>query len=267
ERTTPTAPPESPPAPPATPGPATPPEAAPATPPEAPPPAAPPPTPQAPDPARLRAVLQTVLQEQSCALLSPEIHADGAILQGPAPRGTAEAIRRQLDRAGIAPNSVSLALQDYRGPYCGLAEVLRPVLAPPESGPQLRLDGHQPLLRGELLRMEITMPPRPAMLELLYVTNDGQVVQLSPVEAQVAAARLRKGDPAPGFPGWTVEEPFGTDLLLVIASDRPLFPATQPTVQTLDEWLPRARAALDMLRRGGGWAAIRPQVVAVAPRP
>lgn len=161
---------------------------------------------------------------------------------------------------------MGLSLQEFSGPYCELSAILRPFLAGPGATPALRIDGSQPLLQGDLLRLEIAMPAAPSLLELVYVTNDGQVVQLSAPEAQAGGARLRKGDPGPGFAGWMVEEPFGTDLLLVIASDRPLFPNGIPPVLALGEWLPRARAALDRLRQAGGRAEIRSSVVAVAPR-
>ncbi|WP_307136502.1 hypothetical protein [Pseudoroseomonas cervicalis] len=227
----------------------------------------PPATPAAPSGAAgIAAAMRQALAASSCALVSGSAGDQGGVLGGAVRRGESASLAASLQRAGLPAGAVRLELQEFIGPYCPLAPVLAPFLAPPGAAPVLRRDGGTPLLQGDLLRLDIVMPQAPSYLELIYLTTDGQVVQLQPPEAQAAGARLRKGDPGPGFPGWVVEEPFGTDLLLVITSDRPVFPAGRPVVQPIAEFTALAQQSLQRLRQEGGRAEIRPLVVTVAPR-
>lgn len=216
--------------------------------------------------AGIAAAMRQALAASSCALVSGSAGDQGGVLGGAVRRGESASLAASLQRAGLPAGAVRLELQEFTGPYCPLAPVLAPFLAPPGAAPVLRRDGGTPLLQGDLLRLDIVMPQAPSYLELIYLTTDGQVVQLQPPEAQAAGARLRKGDPGPGFPGWVVEEPFGTDLLLVITSDRPVFPAGRPVVQPIAEFTALAQQSLQRLRQEGGRAEIRPLVVTVAPR-
>lgn len=210
--------------------------------------------------------MRQALSASSCALVSGSAGEQGGVLSGAVRQGEAAILAAALQRAGLPAGAVRLELQEFNGPYCALVPVLAPFLASPGAAPAVRRDGGTPLLAGDLLRLDIAMPQAPSYLELLYLTTDGQVVQLAPPEAQAAGARLRKGDPGPGFPGWVLEEPYGTDLLLVVTSDRPVFPAGRAVVQPLAEFLAMAREALPRLRQQGGRAEIRPLVVTVAPR-
>jgi hypothetical protein len=48
----------------------------------------------------------------------------------------------------------------------------------------------------------------------------------------------------PEFGGWAVDKPFGTDLIIGIASSVPLFRSPRPTVEKLDGYLGDLRVAL-----------------------
>ncbi|MBC9208266.1 hypothetical protein IBL26_15585 [Roseomonas aerophila] len=201
-----------------------------------------------------------------CAMLSAEARGERGRITGPVSREDAESVSASLRREGVPEDMVRLDLQLFTGPYCDIGRVLQPFLAAPGAGPQVRVDGANPLSQGDLLRLDITMPDAPSLLSLYYLTNDGNVVRLTVPEAQAAGARLRKGDPGPGFAGWVLDEPFGTDVLLAIASDRPVFPAGSPAIQSLDNWVREAGTAFRSLRNAGGRAEIRPLVIQVAPR-
>ena len=71
------------------------------------------------------------------------------------------------------------------------------------------------------------MPDFPAFLTVAYVMSDGSVLHVTPGEQYrlikyPAGAHVRFGDPKSGFDGWTFQEPFGCDLLVVIASTSPV---------------------------------------------
>jgi hypothetical protein len=123
-----------------------------------------------------------------------------------------------------------------------------------------------PLRRGDLLRFGVTMPPWPAHLYVAYFMKSGEVAHLVPSTQHEAGARVRLGDPAPGFPGWEIDEPFGTDLMVVVASEQPLFPGRRPFLEAQDAYLAALRAALEGARRQGSRVLVRPVVVETAPR-
>ena len=66
------------------------------------------------------------------------------------------------------------------------------------------------------------------------------------------AETLRFGDPAPGFLGWAVDEPFGTDLVVAITTSAPLFRDGQALPSNLDGYLGALRAGLATVVQGGG---------------
>lgn len=209
---------------------------------------------------------QAAIAATPCALLSFTAEDSGATIAGVLARGGETALRESLARSGVPVDAIRLRLQGFQGPYCPVLDALRPVLAAPDARPFVSLVGQPPLARGELLRLDIAMPETPSQLQLSYLTSSGDVAQLVPGEAQPAGARIRKGEPSQGFPGWEVDEPFGSDLLLVLTSDRPLFPQARPQVEPLADWLPALDSALRRIRQEGGRVAIRPVVVETVAR-
>jgi hypothetical protein len=83
------------------------------------------------------------------------------------------------------------------------------------------------------------------------------VAHLARLEAQAPGARLRLGEA-----GWVVDEPLGTDLVLAIASEAPLFAAPRGAerVQGFETAL---RAALESARAAGRRVAVGATVVEV----
>ncbi len=181
-------------------------------------------------------------------------------------RGGDGVIRRTLAERHIPLERVQLRLQPFDGPYCSALDALRPVLSGPESAPQVSLVGRSPLVKGQLLRFDVTLPDWPSQLYVGYVMKSGEAVHLVPAHPQPAGARIRLGEPRAGFAGWEVDEPFGTDLLLVIASERPLFPANRPQVEPLESYVAALSAALRTAQREGWRVAVRPMVVETAER-
>ena len=68
--------------------------------------------------------------------------------------------------------------------------------------------------------------------------------------------------PRAGFPGWEVSEPFGTDLLVAVASEGPLFTgAPRPLVESQDAYLAALNEALRASRAAGRRVMVRPAVI------
>lgn len=69
------------------------------------------------------------------------------------------------------------------------------------------------------------------------------------------------GEPAPGFPGWEVDEPFGTDLILVLASDRPLFAQRRPAIEPQEAFAAALATAVRTIQAAGGRVLVRAVVL------
>ncbi|HEX5326233.1 MAG TPA: hypothetical protein VFW75_06160, partial [Acetobacteraceae bacterium] len=65
--------------------------------------------------------------------------------------------------------------------------------------------------------------------------------------------RLEIGDPGAGHPQWQVGPPYGTDMILAVASSVPLFdrPLTRNVVDNGAEYLRKLQTAIEAARRKG----------------
>jgi serine/threonine-protein kinase len=166
----------------------------------------------------------------------------------------------------VPPQAATLRLQSFEGPYCGALDILREVAAGAGEPPQVDIPGPQPLQRSDLLRLDVQMPAWAGQLQVSYVMKSNEIVHLVPSQPQPPGARIRLGEPTPGFPGWEVDEPFGTDLIVVFASQRPLFAQPRPQVESLDAYLPALDAALRDARAQGTQVSARAVVVETVSR-
>jgi hypothetical protein len=63
-----------------------------------------------------------------------------------------------------------------------------------------------------------------------------------------------------------VDEPYGTDMIVVFASERPLFPTPRPQVEPLDSFVPALAAALRAARENGVRVSARAMVLETVER-
>ncbi|NKC34093.1 DUF4384 domain-containing protein, partial [Falsiroseomonas selenitidurans] len=201
-----------------------------------------------------------------CSLLEGSAADGRARVAGVLRRGGAAAVQGVLAQRGVPEAAQALDLHPFEGPYCGALDTIRQVAAGPGEAPGVALLGSMPLQRGELLRLDVAMPGRAAQLQVSYLMKSNEIVHLVPSRPEAAGARLRLGEPGPGFTGWEVDEPFGTDMILVIASDRPLFAQPRPVVENLDDYLAALAAALREARRQGHQVSARAVVVETVAR-
>jgi serine/threonine-protein kinase len=182
------------------------------------------------------------LAETPCSLIAWSSSGTSLSLTGIVRRGDEAALRQQLAARGLPPEAVQMQLRSFSGPYCEALDLVRPYLAAPDAGPQAGIIGNSPLAKGELLRLAVTMPPYPSQLYVSYLMQSGEVAHLVPSRAETPNAQVRLGDPTASFTGWEVDEPFGTDLVLVFTSDRPLLAQRRPVMEKAEDYL-RALAA------------------------
>ena len=213
-----------------------------------------------------RAAAAAAVAAPGCALLAATGTDQGLAIEGVLRRGEEATLRRTLLLRDIPTTAARLALQSFDGPYCASLDTLRPVLAPPNTAPRLRIVGNPPLLSGQLLRFDVTMPDWAGNLTVSYFMVSGDVAHLAAAAPHPAGAIVRLGEPRAGFPGWDVSEPYGTDLMIAIVSDGPLFASPRPDVEPQQTYLAALTEALRQARTNGRRVLARPAVVETAAR-
>ncbi|MGX9965688.1 peptidoglycan -binding protein [Roseomonas sp. F4] len=204
----------------------------------------------------LRRILGEVVEAQACARLSVAEAGNAARITGLARRGTEASLRSALQARG-AP-AAGIDLRGFDGPYCEVIEALRQV--PPATGPasaRLDLVGRAPLVRGTPLRIDLGMPDWGGQVALHYLSGSGNAYRLEQMPAQQPGARLRLGEPRPGFPGWLVDEPFGTDVVLAVVTEGPLFATPRPASEPQPAFAAALAAAIETARREGRRVAVQ----------
>jgi len=98
---------------------------------------------------------------------------------------------------------------------------------------------------GDILTIEIESPGYEAYLHVAYFAADGSVFALAQpdsadLRAKAPGTKLTFGDEGPGI-ALVVTEPAGQELLLVVASERPLFAASRPDVEAGEDFLSALR--------------------------
>ena len=117
------------------------------------------------------------------------------------------------------------------------------------------------LTHEKLLVFEVAMPSFPGYLHLAYIQADGSVVNLRQssgpsLETLPAGTQLRLGDGTAGLPKFRIGPPFGSEMMLVIASRSPLFTKPRPPVETEREFLTALRQAIVAMPAGSGEARL-----------
>jgi serine/threonine-protein kinase len=214
----------------------------------------------------LRAAAQSLATSTPCSLIAWSATDRLMTLSGVVQRGDDARIRQALAARGVPEDAVRVSLAPFDGPYCAALDLLRPLLGPAGVAPSVEVIGRLPLQKGELMRLDVQMPDWPAHLYVAYFMQSGQVANLVPSALQTAGARVRLGDPQGSFTGWEVDEPYGTDLAVVIASDRPLFGNSRPVVESQEAYLAALGGALRTARASGTRVVVRPVVVETVAR-
>lgn len=230
-----------------------------------------------------RAELARLVNGARCAILDGGVGPGGATLRGVALAGVEAQLRRALAEQGVQ-GRLDWQAADTDQVFCPALDTLRPIRPAFDSdAPRLQLtlaDDRTVLREGQAIRPRLIMPPFAAYLYVGYVAHDGNVQHLYP---QVADARqgikadpvrlfapsewINLGDPGPGQRGWEASEPFGRDMIISVASARPLFPTPRPAnTEAADTYLRALERAIEALRQAGVQATAAAVPIEVTPR-
>ena len=227
--------------------------------------------------------LARAISGMRCALVDGVTGADGAVLRGVAASGS-EAQLRALLTERRAIGRLDWQVRDTDPAFCRTLDLLRP-LGPPfdADGPRIRLtlaEDRLVLRAGDAIRPRIIMPAFSAYLQVDYIAHDGTVqhlypqaadprqgIRADPVRVFAPSEWVNLGDPAPGQRGWEASEPYGRDMIVTIASSRPLFAVRRPNnAEASDTYLQALEQALRALQQAGAEAAVAAIPVRVTPR-
>ena len=217
------------------------------------------------NPAALRGKIADWASAQRCALLGGNINDSGAIdLAGFAGHLSIDGLRQ-----GIAtfapPNQIDWRVTGVDGVFCPALDALRPLVpafgATDASWLALQMaDGKTRLRDGERVRVQLTMPDFAGRLRVDYVAHDGTVQHLYPqiadpkdkIVADVPRTIGASEAVSLANPAWVIGPPYGTDMIIAVASSRPLFDKPRPSnAETAAVYLRDLQAAIDLARQRG----------------
>ncbi|HEY6433685.1 MAG TPA: protein kinase, partial [Acetobacteraceae bacterium] len=247
-----------------------------AAPPPAPPaetaPAAHPPSEQvaAVDLAPVRRQIEQALLSSRCAFATGIVQDSGTItVTGIAGRSADDALRQRIDDIAIS-RALDWRVQRVDPVFCPAIDAIRPVAAPAGGlGAELGLtlaDGKTTLRDGERILPRITMAGFAGTVRVDYLAHDGSLAHLYPTAADAEqhfvamparplrpGERLAIGDPGSGHPEWVVGPPYGTDMIIAVASSIPLF--DRAPVRNVEangsDYLRKLQAAIEAARHKG----------------
>jgi serine/threonine-protein kinase len=152
------------------------------------------------------------------------------------------------------------SVQTIDGPYCDALNAIRPYhdfFGKPGMQLKISLDGGATVLHdGDLITVDNMMPQYSGYLQTDYFSGDGTVFHLYPtptdtLKLQPANSIKVLGDPSKGGASWQISAPYGTDLVISIATSSPLFSVRRPQDENASDYLPALRAALQNAASSG----------------
>lgn len=232
-----------------------------------PPPPPEPPSPPPPDPQdALRAAVAATLDTIPCALLGGDVSGPNELrLTGLARKGIETDIRVAVTRAAPG-HRIVWAVTPFEGStFCPTLDVLRPVagrFGAPNGLAVSTADGRTFYRDRELVIMPAEMPPFAASLRVDLMSSNGLVGNVRPGAGTPEAQRSPNDRVDVEI---EIGPPYGTDLVIVLASETPLFSAPRPHEEPSPTYLRDLRAALDTARRDGSRVAAAALILVTSP--
>jgi hypothetical protein len=227
-------------------------------------PAAPPAPAPAPMPAPMPSLpaVSAALADVPCSALVPTIKGHAVRVQGYLGRGFGQARLKHTLAALPGVAEVDLALQEVAEDKCALLRVLGRYWVAHRMAPGAAADGTSirlspgsgrggskasELTEGDTLMVDVTTPAYQSYMAVDYFVLDGNVVHLLPNSTERETLAPPRYTATVGNMGnWGIGAPFGTEMLVLLATPVPLFDSVRPDseagpayLRALDEQLAR----------------------------
>ena len=217
-----------------------------------------------PKPALDRAKLDALLSSFTCARLQADFDPDRVlILSGHLQPEDLPKLKQRLAEIPGLPE-VIYEITALTWPYCELVEILFPLKQlNQEQRLGLEITPHQHLshyVEEENLVLAYTIPSYNSYIYIDYYQLDGGVIHLFPNgmglnKPITAKTRHILGDTARGQKQWQINPPFGTEMIVIIASSTPLFDQPRPELEQAKDYLSALRKAITVKIDQGQLAA------------
>ncbi len=229
-----------------------------------------------PEPEEVRelslAAVMPVIDEVRCAALNASVN-DGTVeLRGyVSGRFDMKRLEREL-LALPGANKVSAEVQQVSDEKCAVIELYAPywrVNKATDQGTSIRTRSESgELSEGDPLVVKITTPPYESFVNVDYYSLDGGVVHLVPgprIQANQAPANYAAtiGD----LGEWTIAEPFGAELVVVLTTPRRIFKDLRAEAEPGADYLAALRDELQRLNREAGPEQITADFVMIRTKP
>ncbi len=219
-------------------------------------------------PEALRRAVTSAVEGVDCATVRGDLARSGTVsIQGVVGSGAPmqELQRRVREAAPTAP--VDWAVEEANGPYCGALNLIRAYTRPFGSvsgGMEVGLrDGQTTLQENDKIDIQAQAPGFPSYLQVDYFSGDGTVFH---VQTAAQGSPQLSARSAWSHVSGTVGPPFGTDLIVSIASSVPLFPKGQILPLETEPYLRQLRAALEAATKRRAELAAGAVVVHTSPK-
>lgn len=210
--------------------------------------------------ALLQSKLHGLLATFPCARLETSLDDQSRlILQGHLKPEDLPRLEREL-AALPASNKIVSKVETLIWPYCEVMEILAPFemdgnKQAMDFGPKQHTTRY---VQGDNLVLGLTAPSFDAYLYVDYFQLDGGVVHMlpgtsTPNKRYPAGQRFTIGEPQKGGKQWQVQPPFGTELIVILASRDPLFQTPRPEVESARDYLLALRETI--ARSNKDWLA------------
>jgi serine/threonine-protein kinase len=212
-----------------------------------------------PSASSIRAAIGAALPQVGCSLVAGSVAGERVTLRGVVGRGNPERSLREAVASAAGEVPRDWRVPSFDGPFCAALDTLRPAAQAfgATGALTVALAGNASRLRdGELVTVVLNGPDFPSYVQVSFLVHDGTLAHLHPTPTDPArllpaGGTLRLGDPSLGGPAWAVSPPYGTDMVIAVASSVPLFDKPRPDDEDVESYLRDLRAAMEQARRRG----------------
>jgi serine/threonine protein kinase len=226
--------------------------------------------PPAADPGEaIRAELAGFMSRLSCSVLGGDVHDAGIEVTGIAGPAAIESLQKRISTMGLTNPAPMLHVAQVEPRFCAWQNFVRPLARPfGVTGDRLTLhlaDNSPWLVNNDFIQPRLTMADFRGEMRVDYLDREGNVQHLYPQLADpgqhlagdpphvfAPGEALALGKPGPNNPGWQVAPPFGTDVIIAIASEDPLLDRPRPgNVENAELYLRDLKRAVEFARSRG----------------
>jgi len=217
----------------------------------------------------VRAELTGFMSRLACSVLGGDVHDAGIEVTGIAGPVAIDALQKRFAAMGLTSPAPMLHVSQVEPRFCAWENFVRPLAKPfGAAGDRLTLhlaDNSPWLVNNDFIQPNLTMADFKGELRVDYLDREGNVQHLYPQLADPSqhlagdpphvfapGEAVALGKPGPNNPGWQVAPPFGTDVIIAIASEDALFDHPRPgNVENAELYLKDLKRAVEFARSRG----------------